>query len=150
MLTVEKCNKTKTKLSFRKIKSITLEEFKHDLAKFSKTFVSLDETLDHLVHEFSTTLIDILNKHTPLKTKTIKGSHRQPWFNDCIKCEIILRCKKEHDWDNDHTVYSLNAFYQQRYFVSNHMDSANGITILITSKSIILTPKPSSPWQTKY
>ena len=74
VLIVEKCNKTKTEVTFRKIKSITLEEFKDDLAEFSKTFVSLDELLDHLVHEYNTMLTDILNKHAPLKTKTVKNN----------------------------------------------------------------------------
>ena len=60
VLTVEKCNKTSNEVSFRKIKSVIPEEFKCDLAKFSKTFVSLDEPLDHLVHEYNTTLTDIL------------------------------------------------------------------------------------------
>ena len=124
VLMVEKCNKMKTEVSFRKIKSITLEEFKCDLAEFSKTLLSLDEPLDHLVHEYNTTLTDILNKHAPLKTKMVKIIHRQHWFNDCIRCEIILRCKKEHDWNKNATVYRWNAFYQQRHSVSNLMDSA--------------------------
>ena len=87
---VEKCNKTKTEVSFWRIKSITPEEFKHDLAKFSKTFASLDEPLDHLVHEYNTTLSDILSKHAPLKRNTVKITHRQPWFDDHIRCEIIF------------------------------------------------------------
>ena len=125
-LMVENSSKTKTEVSFRKIKSFTLEEFKCDLAELSKTFVSLDEPLDHLVHECNNTLIDNLSKHAPLKTKMIKitHTHTQPWFNDHIRCEIILRHKKEHDWNNDPTVCSWNAFYQQKYFVSNLMDSA--------------------------
>ena len=35
VLMMENCNKMKTKVSFRKIKSITPEDFKHDLAKLS-------------------------------------------------------------------------------------------------------------------
>ena len=124
VLTVEKSNKIKTKVSFRKIKSITLEEFKCDLAKFNETLVSLDEPLDPLVHEYNIALTDILNKHAPLKTKMVKIIHRMPWFNDCIRCEIILRHKKEHDWNNNPTVHSLNAFYQQGHFVSNLTDSS--------------------------
>ena len=124
VLMVEKSNKTKNEVSFRKIKFSPPEEFKCDLAEFSKTLFSLDEPLDHLVHEYNTTLMDILNKHTPLKTKMVKTTHRQPWFNDYIICEIILRCKKEYDWNNDPTANRWNAFYQQRWFVSNLMDSA--------------------------
>ena len=149
VLMVEKCNKTKTKECFMKKKSIALEEFKcdqvplrannfsvtfgcfsrkflylFDLAEFAKTFISLNEPLDHLVHEYNTTLTDILNKHTPLKTKTVKIRHRQPCFNDHIRCEIILRCRKECDWNDDPTAHSRNAFYQQRCIVSNLMDSA--------------------------
>ena len=121
---VEKCNKTRTEVSFRKIKSITPKEFKCDLPELSKIFVSLDELLHQLVHECNNTLTDILNKHTPLKTKMVKITHRHPSLNDNIRCEIIFRHKKEHDWKNHPTAYSWTMFYQQRHFVSNFMDLA--------------------------
>ena len=89
-----------------------------------EVFVILDEPLDHLIYECNTTLAEILNKHAPLKTKTVKTIHRQPWFNDCKRCEIILRCKKVNDWNNNPTVYRWNTFYQQRCFVSNLINSA--------------------------
>ena len=45
--------------------------------------------------------------------------HKQPWFDDKIKSEIILRRKKEQDWMMNPSPYTLNAFYMQRRHVSN-------------------------------
>ena len=149
VLMVEKCYKTKTKVSFRKIKPFTPEEFKHDLAKFSKTFISLDEPLAIWSMSKKSTLTDIPNKHTQLETKVVKITHRQPWFNDHKGCEIILRCKKDHDWNNDPTAYSWNAFYQQRHFVSKFMDLAKWNYYLDCIKEHCFDTKPIFSMQNK-
>ena len=47
------------------------------------------------VETFNNYLKSVLNKHAPLKSCTVKVTHKQPWFGDKIKSEIILRRKKE-------------------------------------------------------
>ena len=49
---------------------------------------------------------------------------KQPWFNDRIKKEIILRCKKEKAYNKEPNEYTLNAFYQERRYVSNVIKTA--------------------------
>ena len=51
--------------------------------------------LDQAVETFNNSLKSVLNKHAPLKSHTVKVTHKQPWFDDKIKSEIILRRKKE-------------------------------------------------------
>ena len=62
-------------------------DFKSDLAS-----ISMDEELDlhHLVEVYNQNLAEILDIHAPLKSKTLKITHIQPWFNDKIKREILL------------------------------------------------------------
>ena len=55
----------------------------------------------------------ILDNHVPEKTKHVKKVHNQPWFNDKIKQEIILRHYKERLYRANSYTYTLNAFYQQ-------------------------------------
>ena len=71
------------------------------------------------VETFNNSLKSVLNKHAPLKSCTVKVTHKQPWFDDKIKSEIILRRKKERDWITNPSPYTLNAFYVQRRHVLN-------------------------------
>ena len=54
----------------------------------------------------------------------VKKAHKQLWFNDRIREEIMLRCKKENAYNKDPNEYTLNAFYQQRRHVSNLIKTA--------------------------
>ena len=42
------------------------------------------------------TLLGTLNKHAPLHENKCKITHRQPWFNDRIKQELVLRRRLEY------------------------------------------------------
>ena len=75
--------------------------------------------LVELVQNYDRTLRQLLNKHAPVKSKIVKKNQEQPWFNEHIKLEIILRWKRERQWENDNTEYSFRAFYVQRQFVAN-------------------------------
>ena len=63
--------------------------------------------------------VQILDSHAPQKECRLQPHHSQPWFNDKIKEEIGIHCKKEKTWLKDQTKYNLNAFYQQRRYTAN-------------------------------
>ena len=48
------------------------------------------------VEGYNIELKGVLDKHAPEKTKIVKITHQNPWFNDKIKEEIRVRRKKEH------------------------------------------------------
>ena len=75
-------------------------DFKSDLAS-----ISMDEELDlhHLDEVYNQNLGEILDIHAPLKSKTLKITHIQPWFNDKIKKEMLLRRRLEWRWLQDPT-----------------------------------------------
>ena len=62
-------------------------DFKLDLAN-----ISMVENLDlhHLVEVYNHNLAEILDKYAPLKSKTLKITHIQPWFNDKKKWKYHL------------------------------------------------------------
>ena len=72
-----------------------------------------------LVHMYNEKLSEVQDNHTPQKTKTVKISYHQPWFNDFIKEKIVLRRKKEKTFRPDPTDYNHQAFYYQHRYVSN-------------------------------
>ena len=105
-------------VQFRKIKSIDQKKFSEDLRTALQTTESVEDLQD-LVASYNSSLSSTLDTHATLKSKMVKKSHKQPWFNNRIRDEIILRCKKEKAYNKDPNEYTLNAFYQQKGHVSN-------------------------------
>ena len=82
-------------ITYHKLKNISPQDFSIDVGN---TLGELDlEAMDihQAVETFNNSLKLVLNKHAPVKSHTVKVMHRQPWFDDKIKSEIILRRKKE-------------------------------------------------------
>ena len=86
----------------------------------------MDEELDlhHLVEVYDQNLAEILDIHAPLKSKTLKITHIQPWFKNKIKREILLRRRLEWRWLQDPTQYNLQSFYYQRRHTANIINTA--------------------------
>ena len=102
--------------TFRKLQQINHQELRDDIIH---ELVPDTIQLAGLVQNYNRTLRQLLDKHAPAKSKTVKKSHEQPWFNEYIKLEIILRQKKEGQWEKDNTEYRFRAFSNQRHFVAN-------------------------------
>ena len=109
--------KTET-ITYRKIKNINKEKFANDL-ETAVTKIQHQNSLTDKVERYNIELKGVLDKHAPVKTKTVKITHWNPWFNDRIKEEIRLRSKKEKAWNKDPTFYNFQAFYYQRRYVAN-------------------------------
>ena len=101
---------------FRKLRQINHQELRDDIIH---ELIPSTTQLAELVQNYDSTLKQLLDKHAPVKSKIVKRNHEQPWFNEHIKSEIILRWKKERQWESDNTEYSFRAFYNQRRYVAN-------------------------------
>ena len=78
-----------------------------------------ERSLEELLTHYNEMLLGTLNKHAPLHENKCKITHRQPWFNDRIKQELVLRRRLECKWLNDQIEYNFQAFYYQRWHISN-------------------------------
>ena len=58
------------------------------------------------------------------KCKNSQITHIQPWFNDKINMEMLLRRRLEQKWLQDPTQYNLQSFYYQRRHVANVIKTA--------------------------
>ena len=105
-------------MTYRKIKNINKEKFANDLETAVTTIQHLNSLADK-VEGYNTELKGGLDMHAPVKTKIVKITQWNPWFNDKIKEEIRLRRKKERTWNKDPTFYNFQAFYYQRRYVAN-------------------------------
>ena len=89
------------------MKSIDQNEFSLNLSEAFNT--EPQSHMDRVLH-YNTELRNVLEKHAPEKSKYIRNTHQQPWFNDNIKSEIVLRRKKERIWKRDKTPQAWNDF----------------------------------------
>ena len=106
-------------ITYRKIKNINKDKFANDL-ETAVTTIQHHNSLADEVEGYNTELKGVLDKHAPKKkTKIVKITHWNSWFNDKIKEEIRLRRKKERAWNKDPTFYNFQAFYYQRRYVAN-------------------------------
>ena len=87
------------------MKSIDQNKFSLNL---SEVFNTEPESHMDRVLQYNTELRNVLQKHAPEKSKYIRNTHQQLWFNDNIKSEIVLRRKKESIWKRDQTPEAWN------------------------------------------
>ena len=112
----------KNPVRYRKYKNLDRNQFRQDLIDgFSEKSPNM---MDDMVQQYNDTIITALDKQILEKTKLVRDTHHQPWFNDKIKKEIILRHKRERDWIWDQSEYSWRAFYNQHRYVSNIIKTA--------------------------
>ena len=90
----QSCRKT---ISYRNLRGINLEEFSADLClqldglNENNDFLTLYNQFSHITHES-------LDRHAPLKTKTLVNKKEVPWQDSEYRKERALRRKYEREW----------------------------------------------------
>ena len=117
-LQIEKPKPQTKTVTYRKLKNIDIKRLDGDMGE---ALVAANNCSDlaALVDMYNVKLSAVLDNHAPQETIAVKISHGQPWFNDFIKGQIVLRRKKEKTFRLDPTEYNYQAFYYQCRYVSN-------------------------------
>ena len=100
-------------VSYRKLKSIDIDALKSELAS-SKLFQETLNDLDILVDCYNTTLVELLDHHAPIQTKTIKARPLMPWFNDEIKAAKRSQRQAERKWKRSGNISHLRSYKYRR------------------------------------
>ena len=112
-------------ISFRKIKNIDKPQFGYDIITLLAPCSLNDMPLEESISRYNAILSSMLDKHAPLKTKTVKIKNAIPYFNDEIRQEIQKYRRFERVWRKDHSnTAKFLAFYNQRRVVANMLDNA--------------------------
>ena len=83
------------KVRYRKYKNLDRNQFRQDLIDgFSEKSPNM---MDDMVQQYNDMIITAPDKQVPEKTRLVRDTHHQPWFDDKIEKEIILWCKKERN-----------------------------------------------------
>ena len=86
-------------VSFRKIRSISIESFKTDIQTSQTLADALNCTdLDELTNVYMDELSALVEKHAPLRTKTITLRSSNPWFTEELHDAKHLKRKLERQW----------------------------------------------------
>jgi hypothetical protein len=82
-------------VSYRKLKTIDIDAFKSDITSSILCSDTYWSDLGNLSKHYSSTLSEILDKHAPLKTKTLVTHVKIPWFSDDVLQLKRIRRKAE-------------------------------------------------------
>ena len=108
-LHIEKSKPQTKTVTYRKVNNIDIKTLGEDMGK-ALVVANNCSDLAALVDMYNVKLSAVLNNHASQKTKTVKISHCQPWFNAFIKEQIVLRRLKEKAFKLDPTDYNYQAF----------------------------------------
>ena len=112
-LTITKPVPAEMTVKYQKIKNINRDKLNSDIRNHY-TDLYQERSLGQLLTDYNETLLKTLNSNAPLPEKKCKITHRQLWFNERIKQELVLRRKLECKWLNNQTEYNFQAFCYQR------------------------------------
>ena len=86
---------SKKTVSLPKLKDINIDVFKSDFSSSILWSNTCSWDFNDLVKHYSSTLTAILDKHAPLKMKTLVTRVKIPWFNAAVLDLKCVRCKLE-------------------------------------------------------
>ena len=112
-LNMMKSELTVKKVTFRKFKSINIDQFKNDLCA-SSLICDAPLDLDRLAYMYNNTLASVLNTHAPLRSRTVVTRAQVPWFTDEIREAKRLRRRAERKWRLSVLDVDLKAFKFQK------------------------------------
>ena len=110
-------------LSYRKIKLVNVDSLNDDLAN-SELCKNPPDDLEELLLSYNKTLIAVLDKHAPVKTRTIVMRPQVPWYTDEIRQAKRERRKAERRWRLSKLDSDLAVFKVKRNAVNNLMNKA--------------------------
>ena len=121
-LSFKKPPPVKSKITFRKLKSIDLTEFQSDIEKESLS-ENTSTNVSDLVCQYNDTLHKILDKHAPVCTKVVRLREARPWYSEEIAHEKAIRRTKEKKWVNSKSEQDHNEYKCQKNLVTSMLSS---------------------------
>ena len=114
---------TVKQISFRKVKSIDIDEFKSDLRQ-ADVIAKPKATTEDLVKQYHQSLSSVLDVHAPLQKKTLVVRPHCPWFNQEIKAAKAKRRACERKWRHTQSNQDLLSLKLQKNRVNRLLMSA--------------------------
>ena len=110
-------------VTYRKLKSINLDDFKNDLAT-SSLCTDNSSNLQDLCKLYNDTLSTLRDDYAPLITKTLLIRPCIPWFNEEIKSLKVEKRHAEKIWRQTKSTSDLHKFKRCRNRFTNTLNKA--------------------------
>ena len=112
MLPVNKPLLQSKKISYRKLRTIDADSLRQDI-KDSTLYKSPTTELSDLCAQYDSVLSSILNKHAPLRTRSISLRPRAPWYTDDIRENKTKRRNLERRWRRSKLMIDRELYINQ-------------------------------------
>ena len=99
-----------SQISFRCMKSISVSKFIRDI-RHSRLITHPPPKLSELVDLYNSTLSSLLDKHAPIKTKTIRAKPVNKWFTPALSTLKRARRHLEKLWHSTRSPHHLNLLH---------------------------------------
>ncbi|XP_038062322.1 uncharacterized protein LOC119732790 [Patiria miniata] len=114
LLNVSRPDPVKRDIKLREIRKIDIDAFRKDILA-SPLYTAPASDLNQLVHQYESTLKDLLNQHAPLISRNISCRPHAPWYNEHIhKAKQELR-KRERKWKSSKLAVHKQLLNEQIY-----------------------------------
>ena len=122
-LSIKKPCAIRKQITYRKIKDIDSESFARDI---SQAFSQKDNisTLSSLIGQYNSNLTNLINKHAPLKTKTITIRENRKWYSQMLAEGKRERRRLEEIWRGSKLEQDHIAYQSQKNCYNNQMSDA--------------------------
>jgi hypothetical protein len=110
-------------ITYRKLKNVNIDILKQDISE-SVLCLQPADTIDELVQQYNKVLSELLDRHAPIKSKTVAAGPRPPWYNTDIAEAKKLRRQAERKWRASSMECDRINFRACRDKVSQLLDAA--------------------------
>ncbi|XP_072033093.1 uncharacterized protein [Amphiura filiformis] len=122
-LNLNKPGYAKNQTTYRKLKMINHVDFDCDIRN-SELITNPKTDLSGLINQYNEILCSILEKHAPLKSRTVTLRPRNPWYNDEIADAKKKRKRLERRWRKSKLQIDRDLFKAQRLLVNTLINKA--------------------------
>ncbi|CAB4030953.1 Hypothetical predicted protein, partial [Paramuricea clavata] len=121
MLQLEKPPLERAEIQYRKLRNINMDSFNEDLGKSN---FSSDSELPTIIDQYEKTLEETLQKHAPLKRRTITLRPSAPWYNEEIGKAKRHRRRLERRWRASRLCIDKEIYIKQCQIVNDMIKEA--------------------------
>jgi hypothetical protein len=109
-------------VSFRPLRDIVLEQFRHDLDAIDWRGLYDVECIDTLVEAFSTCMVGLFDLHAPVRRKKFKHPPH-PWFTDTIKSMMRIRDRYHLKYRKQKTPALKDSYNNMKHIVVSAIET---------------------------
>jgi exonuclease III len=111
-------------ISFRKLKSICVEQFETDILASSLSHIDPQDSIENAVNIYNEGLSHLLDQHAPVTTKVVTLHPNSPWYTPDVDVAKKDRRKAEQVWRKSKLTVHREIFIEKRKKVNSLIQHA--------------------------